>query len=64
MSDEQLLCVMAAIIYAGADDNEQSAGYTPRQCANRAAAILAEIRGRDAVLIGIAQQTLSESART
>jgi hypothetical protein len=40
MDKRQLLAIMAAIIFAGADDNEGSPGYTPDQAVERAAQIL------------------------
>jgi hypothetical protein len=46
--DTALVAVMAAIIYAGADDNRGENGYSPEQAVNVAAAILTETQRRAA----------------
>lgn len=58
MNDETLLAVLAAIIYAGADDSEGTAGYTVAQAVGKAAKVVAYIRGRDAVLLLEARKEL------
>lgn len=42
MTQEQLIAIMAAIIYAGGDDNQAAAAYSPEQAVKRARAILIE----------------------
>jgi hypothetical protein len=37
-----LVAIMAAIIYAGGDDNQHAAGYTPRTAVDKARDILDE----------------------
>jgi hypothetical protein len=44
MDELQLVAIMAAIIYAGADDAEKSAGYTPSSAALKAKQILHETK--------------------
>jgi hypothetical protein len=40
MDERALVAIMAAIIYAGGDDNEKCSGYTPKSAVDRARAIL------------------------
>jgi hypothetical protein len=44
MDETQLLAIMAAIIYAGADDSQRAAGYTPVSAAVKAQTILREVK--------------------
>jgi hypothetical protein len=60
MNDEQLLCIMAAIIFAGADDNQQSSGYTAGQAVGHAARILGTIRNKEQAIISMAMHENTE----
>jgi hypothetical protein len=42
MDRNQLVAILAAIIYSGADDNERTPGYTPDSAVQKARAILRE----------------------
>jgi hypothetical protein len=42
MDRTQLVAILAAIIYSGADDSERAAGYTPVSAVEKARTILRE----------------------
>jgi len=43
MKDKELIAIMAAIIFAGADDCEEAAGYRPKDAVDKAIEILTAV---------------------
>jgi hypothetical protein len=56
MDERALVAIMAAIIYAGGDDNEKCSGYTPKSAVDRARAILDEAYPRPLIGSNVMQR--------